>query len=40
MIVKIALQRKTSNNEETTQNEICLTIAPEFVQEQAPGLSM
>lgn len=25
---------------ETTQNEIYLTVAPEFVQEQAPGMSM
>ena len=25
---------------DTTNNEICLTVAPEFVQEQAPGMSM
>lgn len=40
MIVKVIPQRKASDNEETVQNEIYLTIAPEFVQEQALGMSM
>ncbi len=33
-------ERPEFDEVETTQNEIYLTIAPEFVQEQAPGLSM
>ena len=33
-------ERPEFDEVETTQNEIYLTIAPEFVQEQAPGMSM
>lgn len=33
-------ERSEFDEVETTQNEIYLTIAPEFVQEQAPGMSM
>ena len=25
---------------DTTNNEICLTVAPEFVQDETPGMSM
>ena len=33
-------ERPEFDEVETTQNEVYLTIAPEFVQEQAPGMSM
>ena len=40
LLLNMLSERPEFDEVETTQNEIYLTIAPEFVQEQAPGMSM
>jgi len=40
LFLDMLFDRPEFDEVETTQNEICLTISPEFVQEQAPGMSM
>lgn len=40
LFLNMLSERPEFDEVETTQNEIYLTIAPEFVQEQAPGMSM
>ena len=40
LFLNMLSERPEFDEVETTQNELYLTIAPEFVQEQAPGMSM
>lgn len=40
LFLGMLFERPEFDGVETTQNEIYLTVAPEFVQEQAPGMSM